>query len=173
MKPDVIIDSETWLDRSVTNVELKSDSYNIYWSDTPNSVHGGELVVVNLSIRGREVKISSNSTSKGLWVKIECRRHRNILIAACYQPTVSYQTFTAQLRDMLTSLAKKKLLTSYIIWGDFNFISWNWTDISPKPGSQYTVLRHEFRDLLDDFGLTQLLTSPTSINNTLDLIATW
>ena len=41
-----------------------------------------------------------------------------------------------------------------------------------KPGTQYASNHTEFRDLLDDFGLTQCVIDPTRGPNTLDLIAT-
>ena len=41
-----------------------------------------------------------------------------------------------------------------------------------KPNCNYPTLTYQFVDLLDDLSLTQLATTPTRVNNTLDLVIT-
>ena len=168
-KPDVIIATETWLDDSISSAELESDAYTIYRRDRKTGRHGGVMIAVNSSITSTEVTIKSESEI--LWVKIQCVGHRDIYLAACYRPNVSDKTFTTHLQKSLNQINTKRP-KSFIIGGDFNFPGFDWTDITIKPGTQYTALHSEFRDFLDDYGLTQSVLEPTRLTNTLDLVAT-
>ena len=53
-----------------------------------------------------------------------------------------------------------------------NFPGYDWENICLKPNCNYPTLTYQFVDLLDDFSLTQLVTTPTRGNNTLDLVIT-
>ena len=97
--------------------------------------------------------------------------HRDIYVASCYRPNVADKTFTSHLRKSLDNLSSKRP-ESIIIGGDFNLPGWNWSDLTLKPGTTYATQHTEFRDLLENFGLTQCVLEPTRRSNTLDLIAT-
>ena len=168
-RPDVIIATETWLDDTIRNSELESDSYTIYRRDRKTGIHGGVMIAVNSAITSTEVEIKSEAEI--LWVKLQCKGHRDIYIASCYRPNVSDKTFNTHLRKSLDQLMSKRP-RAFIIGGDFNLPGWDWSSLSLKPGTQYTAQHTDFRDLLDDFGLTQCVIEPTRQKNILDLIAT-
>ena len=93
-------------------------------------------------------------------------------MAACYRPNVNDKTFTQELRSSLAQLqSKRKRTCGFIIGGDFNFPGWDWQTSSLKPCAQM-ALHTEFKDLLDDIGLTQHICEPTRRENILDLVAT-
>ena len=168
-KPDVIIATETWLNSSIGNAELEMDSYTIYRRDRKEGNHGGVLIAVNSAITSTEIEIKSEAEI--LWVKIQCVGHRDIYVASCYRPNVADKSFTSHLRKSLDELSSKRP-KSFIIGGDFNLPGWNWSDLTLKPGSTYATQHTEFRDLLDDYGLTQCVLEPTRRSNILDLIST-
>ena len=124
------------------------------------------MIAVNSAITSTEIEIKSEAEI--LWVKIQCKAHRDIYIASCYRPNVSDKTVSAHLRKSLMT----KRPRAFVIGGDFNLPGWDWSDLSLKPGTQYAAQHTEFRDVLDDFGLTQCVIEPTRKKNTLDLIAT-
>ena len=169
-QPDIIIATETWLDGSVSNSELESDMYTIYRKDRSSGIRGGVLIALNSTINSNEVNIKSNSEI--LWVKIQCPKQHDIFIAACYRPNVTNTTFTADLKSGILEISRRRRPAGLIIGGDFNFPGWDWSTCTLKPGTQHVMLHQEFKTLLDDHGLTQIITEPTREQNTLDLIAT-
>ena len=128
------------------------------------------MIAINSTINSCEIKTRTNAEI--LWVKIQCRGHRDIFVAACYRPNVNDKTFTQELRSSLAQLqSKRKRTCGFIIGGDFNFPGWDWQTSSLKPCAQM-ALHTEFQDLLDDIGLTQHICEPTRRENILDLVAT-
>ena len=53
--PDVVIATETWLDGTIRNSELESDSYTIYMRDRKTGINGGVMIAINSSITSTEV----------------------------------------------------------------------------------------------------------------------
>ena len=94
-KPDIIIATETWLNSSISDAELKYDDFIIYRKDRANSTHGGVLIAVNSMITTTEVSIVC--PAEIIRVKIHCPGHQDIYIAACYRPSVSDKTFNHNL----------------------------------------------------------------------------
>lgn len=54
---------------------------------------------------------------------------------------------------------------SVMLAGDFNYSDWDWE-------TNNAAIHQEFRDILDDLGVTQHVTEPTRLQNTPNLIAT-
>ena len=131
------------------------------------------MIAVNTEITSSRLKVNAVTDAEILWIKVHCQGHKDILIAACYRPDVSDKVTSVELRESLTELStNRKRAFGIIVGGDFNYPGWNWEDNIIKPGTQYVGLHQEFGDILDDFGLTQHITEPTRIKNTLDLVAT-
>ena len=110
------------------------------------------MIAVNLAITSTEVEIKSEAEI--LWVKLQCKGHRDIYIALCYRPNVSDKTFNTHLRKSFNQLMSTRPRV-FIIGDDFNLPGWDWSRLLLKPSTQYTAQHTDFRDLLDDFGLTQ------------------
>ena len=169
-RPDIIIATETWLDKNIANSELESDGYQIYRRDRSTGSHGGVLIAVNQAISSMEVKVQSEAEI--LWVKVHCQGHRDIFVAACYRSHVSDKMFTKRLRQTMETISKRKRPCAFLIGGDFNLPGWDWPNSNIKPQTQYVSLHHDFMDLLNDYGLTQHVSTPTRENNILDLVIT-
>ena len=64
------------------------------------------MIAVNLAITSTEVEIKSEAEI--LWVKLQCKGHRDIYIASCYRPNVSDKTFNTHLRKSFNQLMSTK-----------------------------------------------------------------
>ena len=59
-----------------------------------------------------------------------------------------------------------------LIGGDFNFLGFEWETETLKSKATAMGQHREFLELIRDYGLEQMVTEPTRLNNTLDLILT-
>ena len=57
-----------------------------------------------------------------------------------------------------------------MIGGDLNYPGWDWKNQQLKPNTPNTNLHEDFMKFLNTYGLTQHVTEPTRLENTLDLI---
>ena len=150
-RPDVVIATETWLDGTIRNSELESDSYTIYMRDRKTGIHDGVMIAINSSITSTEVDLKSDK------VKIKCKGHRDIHIPSCYRPNISDKSFSTHLKISLDQLMAKRQ-RAFVLEINFNLPGWDWSDLSLKPGTQYAAQHTKFCDILDDFGLIVLRT---------------
>ena len=172
-KPDIILATETWLDPTISSGELECDGFAVYRRDRQTGARGGVMIAINSEITSSEIRPNKTSHSEILWAKIHCSGHKDILIAACYRPDVSDKESITDLRASIESLMdNRKRQCGMMIGGDFNLPGWDWSVPELKPGTAYSSLHNEFKELLDDYSLTQHITEPTRLKNTLDLIAT-
>ena len=80
-------------------------------------------------------------------------------------------TKTAQ-NQFEISLNRVKQNQHIFIRGDFNFPGWDWHNELLKPNCQNASLHGKLRNILDDFGLIQIIHKPTRGDNTLNLMIT-
>ena len=99
-----------------------------------------------------------------------------LYICAYYKPKEDDQENLLELRQSIEKVKRQTSETKGNIWvlGDFNLPKINWTNSTPtvKPDCSFTQTYDKFLDLLNDFGFTQMVTSPTRHNNILDLFLT-
>ena len=172
-KPDIIIATETWLDQSITNSELECDGFTVYRKDREVGIHGGVLIAINSTISSVPISLKSGNNSELLWVKIHLVSHADILVGACYRNDVSNKTAIPDLKSSLEEILNSRQRPyGVVLGGDFNLPGWDWGNNTLKPNTTYVNLHTEFRDFIDDFGLTQHVTEPTRDRNTLDLLCT-
>ncbi len=79
---------------------------------------------------------------------------------AYYRPHVGDEHSFLQLEKSLERLGMRPN-QSVILASDFNFPGWDWENTIVKNGCQFANLHHKFGDMLDDQGLSQLVTDPT------------
>jgi len=56
-----------------------------------------------------------------------------------------------------------------LVGGDFNLPGWDWQANTLKQKMQFVALHNRFGDIIHDFGLSQVITEPTTLGSTLDL----
>ena len=168
-RPDVIIATETWLSPDVKTSELECDNYAVYRRDRTTGLGGGVLIAISSAIKSTLTDIQTNSEI--LWVKINCKGQRDILVGACYRPIVSDKSTTTELFSSIEKLTEKRNFDIFL-GGDFNYPGWNWTSMELKNNTPYVELHRAFSESLMQYELKQLVTEPTRCGNTLDLMIT-
>lgn len=125
---DVIILTETWIDRSVFSAELFDDRYTVFRRDreTTGFHHdkraGGVLIAVSKKFNARRIG-EWESSCEDLWVKIgiDSNSNYNIALCAVYLPPpvsrVILNTFTENCNKILEHVENN---VYPMIVGDFN-----------------------------------------------------
>jgi len=170
-KPDIIIGTETWLDSSIKSSEIFPRGYKIIRKDRVGSGGGGVLIAVASELNCEEVP-ELDTNCEIIWVKLTLIGNGTVYVGSYYRRNVSDQDSLEQLDASLTRICSVKN-ANIVIGGDFNFPAWEWKTKGRrtlKPNAAYVNLHDQFGDMLDNHNLTQLVTGPTRIDNTLDLI---
>ena len=170
MKPDIILACETWLDGDIKDNEfLPSDIYTIYRKDR-NRLGGGVLIAVRSDLNSHEVPELATECEM-IWAAIKLHGRKTLYVCSYYRPHENDEPSLRKLEESFNRLAKNQNHV-YLIGGDFNFPDWDYTSMTLKPNSSTPSLHRAFASLLDDHGLEQMVSSPTRLNNTLDLLLT-
>jgi len=172
-RPDVIIATETWLHDGILSSEyFSSDHYTIYRRDrNTDTSGGGVLIAVNRDIMSTREETLEVGQAEMIWVKVTIKGCKNLYICGCYRAESGDADFVEAFNTSLERIAGSTN-NMVIAGGDFNFPGWDWRDNTLKPRTQFVALHNKFGDILNDFGLTQIVTEPTRFGNILDLIIT-
>ena len=154
-KFDVFTISESWLDVSVSDLEIEVPGYNIYRVDRSNKTGGGICAyVLNTYCTELMGDISDISTTgfHQLWLKIQVRNLKSIIICTVYRPLDT--PLTCWENDLTTTLIYALSLDKPVyIMGDLNC----------------NLLSTECRELksltsfYESFNLSQLIAAPTRV----------
>ena len=154
-KFDVFTISESWLDVSVSDLEIEVPGYNIYRVDRSNKTGGGICAyVLNTYCTELMGDISDISTTgfHQLWLKIQVRNLKSIIICTGYRPPDT--PLTCWENDLTTTLIYALSLDKPVyIMGDLNC----------------NLLSTECRELksltsfYESFNLSQLIAAPTRV----------
>ena len=121
-KFDVFTVSETWLDNSVTDLEIEVPGYDLYRVDRENKKGGGVCAYVlrNYKIEVlSEISFISPSGLHQLWLKIQFRNLKSIVVCTVYRPPdASLSCFDSNLTTSYMS-ASMLAFPIYIV-GDLN-----------------------------------------------------
>ena len=154
-KFDILCVSESWLDSSISDIELDIPGYNIYRLDRTNKPGGGVCTFVKQNLKVECLQHLSSIASSGLhqlWLKIQAGNYRSFLICTVYRPPSStLDCFNNELCNALTS-AMPMNKPIYIL-GDLNCNLLNSSD----PASQALV------NFCTSFNLSQMITQPTRV----------
>ena len=92
-------------------------------------------------------------------MKMEIAGCKHLYICSYYKPQEGDGDNQDQFEESLGQLG---IVNSHVlIAGDMNFPGYDWASNCLKPNCNYPSLTYQFADLLDDLGLTQLVTTPT------------
>ena len=145
--PDVLILTESWLNRTIPDSDIALNEYSIYRTDR---VSRGGGVAIYVKARFSITVLKSVSIAKHfdfIALKLDLGKSFSITVIGIYRPPAAPPDSLNLLTDLLSSF----LNTECLISGDFN---WNWlTDAS-----------HCFKNACVDLGLTQLISEPTRPN---------
>ena len=111
--------SESWLDATVSGLEIESPGYNIYPVDRSNKAGGGVCAYVESNYRTELLTDISNISTNGfhqLWLKLQVRNLKSIIICTVHRPP---DTTLTCFEDDLTATLIYEDRPMYII-GDLN-----------------------------------------------------
>lgn len=115
--------SETWLNSSITNLELEIPGYNLYRIDRNTKTGGGVGVSVLQTYKVKVFDNLSNISDNGLhqlWINLQVRNLKSIIICIIYRPPDS--PLTCFDTDLTPSLITASLQNKPIyILGDGNY----------------------------------------------------
>ena len=154
---DIFTISETWLDSTVDNQVMHIPGFAFFRQDRGEHKSGGGLAVyIRHTFKAtliKDVSGISDENFQQLWIKVQVRHCKSILICTVYRPPCATLTFSD---GMSSSLLDMLLLgNEIIILGDLNC---NILDD--------TVGSRALRELCATFNLTQLVKEPTRITET-------
>jgi len=89
---DVLVFTETWLNQSITDAELRIPNFKLpFRCDRKDRIGGGVAIYVRESIPATTRTDFHINNLEALWVEIHIN-HRKILIGDIYRPPDSYNT---------------------------------------------------------------------------------
>eukprot|EP00057_Strongylocentrotus_purpuratus_P016740 XP_011671214.1 PREDICTED: uncharacterized protein LOC105441623 [Strongylocentrotus purpuratus] len=164
--PDVVIGTESWLTEDIRSSEVfPTDHYNIERRDRPNDPHGGVFLAIRKDLlASREIELETDCEL--IWCKISMPGAKTLHVAAFYRP---HEGDEMSLTELERSLSRLSPTHSVVIGGDLNLPGWDWRN-QQVGNCRYPNLHRRLGSLLDDHGLTQVVTEPTRYQNTLDLL---
>ena len=168
-KPDIVVGTESWLSSHHSDNEcFPTDHYTVIRRDRGGNTRGGGVFIAarNDLIIVREDTLETNCEI--LWCSLKLASSKTLFIGAYYRP---HEGDAESLAELQLSLSRLNMQHLVLLAGDFNFPGWKWSTHEVQ-NCNYPALHHQFGDMLDDSGLTQLVEEPTRNNNTLDLVLT-
>ena len=134
--------------------------YYVSWSVTSNYVSQ------------ETTELTTNSES--LWVQINLPGHRKLLVNSFYRPSSGGDNALEYFQTFCDSIYSACSNPNTIVWlgGDYNFPDIDWVNLTTQSSPSYGSLNDYLLDVLNDNGLSQMVTFPTRENSVLDLFIT-
>lgn len=162
---DIVVLTETWLSPDVRDDELfpRHLDFSVFRCDRTQQRGGGVLIAIKKHISYFVVIVCHDL--KLVCVCI-CSAYSKLVLIACYRPPNSDGNFTTKLQFSLLEIINRFPHANFLMFGDFNFPDICWSSLSSKGPSE----SRKFLELCLTFNLTQMVDSPTRLNNILDLV---
>jgi len=167
LEPDIICITESWMNDSLGEDEIKLDGYTLFRRDREVNCKGrGVLLYVRDILRPVHVEWK-NAFPEQVWCKIKGRGNNNLFVGVCYR-TPSGNVYGhgshEKLRDLFLEVCDKNL----VLFGDFNYRDIDWaSNCCTNNASAESRL---FLDCVNDCFVTQHVDFMTTDRSMLDLI---
>jgi hypothetical protein len=150
-KAAVISITESWLDESISDNEISIQGYSVIRKDR-NREGGGVCTFINNDIAfiNRTDLICEGCDFETMWIELLLPKTKPIVVGTCYHPHPKGDF----LLIFEETLAKIRLDSEVVILGDFNICLLKASALSKK-----------YLDLLNLFGLKNLINEPTRITS--------
>ncbi|XP_075555560.1 uncharacterized protein LOC142588017 [Dermacentor variabilis] len=159
VKPQIVMDTESWLDKTIPNVEIFPPDFTLYRKDR-HGHGGGVFFLISNALSSTQILFESNSES--VWCPVKLHKGNNVVYRTLYHPPGSSDSF-ALLSEMLSFLPN-----SVFLGGDFNLPDFN-GNAGCVAGNRSRIYT-EFEELLGLNGLQQYVLEPTRENAILELV---
>ena len=165
---DFVCLNETWLNESISNVEILHSGYTIFRKDRVGRNGGGVLVGIKTNSFCSVKEFSLNSDEmEGLEIVsaiLTTASNKRLLFSSCYRPPDAdwmgkFNKFLDHACDQFQNI---------VISADFNLPNTSW-DLTLNTSGVNEV---NFIDILNDHFLIQVNSTPTRANKVLDLLIT-
>ena len=172
--PMYIALTESHLKKEVMDAEIEIDKYTPYRADRKTRSHGGVVTYVRSDLTPDIKLLLSYSNSKVEILALHIKPVNTIVIN-CYRPPQcdleSFANAVGKLNNIFENLPTP--MPDINLTGDFNFPIIQWPEGTISGGTREDQLQANLLlDTADKVFLTQLITRPTRLNNTLDLFFT-
>lgn len=151
---DILAISESWLNSTVTNAEIEIDGYKLFRQDRLRKKGGGVCVYTRASLKTKvlkELSAISNSGFQQLWLEIQHKKLKSILLCVVYRPPDC--SVSCLVDDFMENYTHDLTFGKEIfVTGDLNC---NMLNNCPEA--------HALGDLCDSLNLTQLIKIPTRV----------
>ncbi|XP_068680135.1 uncharacterized protein [Montipora foliosa] len=153
---DVLAISESWLNSTVSNVEVEIGGYKLFRQDRLRKRGGGVCVYIRTSLKAKVLKelcAISDSGFQQFWLEIQHKKLKVILLCVVYRPPdCSVSCFGDDfMENYMHALTFGKEI---FVTGDLNC---NMLSDCPEA--------HSLGDLCDSLNLTQLIKTPTRVTS--------
>ena len=169
--PFVVL-TETWLKSHIEDAQVEIPGYNLFRSDRSSRVGGGVLLYSHEKLPITQVKTYDDQICQALICK--CESTKSIVFTLYRPPAGSVFSFRSCLKFIDDYIADDRDDHELSLFGDFNLPLINWS--TNKISSGGAVATTEAAALLLDFMAENLccqyVSSPTRVNNVLDLCIT-
>ena len=173
--------TETWLDEKAQE-DTKIEGYKLYRGDRKRRVGGGTAIYVREEYETEQISELSSDGVEMVAVYIEKLNLINIVI---YRPPDACKSNFSEILNSISVILKdmKAPEPTVIVTGDFNFafVKWKreenggctWEEKAEIGTTKQCKIQFEkLNDVIDNFGLIQIIEEPTRKKNTLDLVYT-
>nr|XP_050041149.1 uncharacterized protein LOC126538332 [Dermacentor andersoni] len=159
VKPQIVMGTESWLDKDIPNVEIFPPGFTVYRKDRYG--HGGVIFILISNVLS-STQILFENTSESVWCPMKLPNGNNVVYGTFYRPPGSSDSLG------LLSEMPSLLPNSVFLGGDFNLPDFNWNAgcVAGNRSRIYT----EFEKLVGLNGLQQYVLEPTRENAILDLV---
>ena len=172
--PDVILGTETWLNKSVSNSEIFPENYSVFRNDRDPNVkgqtHGGVLIAVKSNTTCTQ-RYDLSEENESVWIEIQIEGAKPVLVGCFYRPPNSDRDYLATLRNSMDNVNVDQYSNVWL-GGDFNLGDIIWDTQAVKVGAQKATMCRDMIDIANDYGFEQVVTEPTRGDNILDLFFT-
>ena len=170
-EPDIIVGCESHLDSSYLSSEIFPASFNIYRKDRSAGGGGVFLGIKDTLVCTEEPNL--DTTAELIWAKISLHNLPSLYICSYYRPPHFDLQSILELNESIVKLTRQNQSCNFILAGDFNLPSIEWSDgqgtILPNPTYGHG-LNEAFVDIINNHNLEQFVSSPTRQNHVLDLV---
>lgn len=181
---DIIVITETWLNDSVLDAEVLNDNYRIYRRDresTSGSKLDGGGVLIAISNKINSSRLSDlESNHEDIWIKVTDTSEANYVLIICavyVPPPVTCDRLNSHLDCISNSMSSLNERGTFLVIGDFNIGSVNWSPDNKNNmssiallDSRSTVLDTAISDFLSLHDLNQFNLCKNKDDKILDLV---
>ena len=163
---DVILGSESWLNKNIASAELFPPTYDVYRKDRSDG-YGDVLIAIKKVLIAEQV--SYNGSCEAIFIKLPLDGKKTLIIGSAYRPPFSSSEYIEHLCSANNDIHRRHRNAVFWFGGDFNLPDVNWESLSTESHSTPVAISKCFLDMLGMCGLQQMVTFPTRLSRTLDL----